>query len=197
MFAILNGIHMLNGTNFKTLKNKITLVLGCMDLEYVLREPWASLVEDQSSINDKKVFERWEWSNHIGLMIMKNIILKAFFFTLGLRIRILSNYSTACKNASLRVIRRIKTIATLKKLVSIRYKSDRNIWEYILDTCHLTRKLKGLKIELPQDVLVHMMLISLPPQFNQFEVNYNFQKEKSQQMTQFSNSSISQPDDTY
>ena len=43
---------------------------------------------------------------------------------------------------------------------------------------HQVGKLKGLKIELPEDVSVHLVLISLPPQFRQYKVSYNYQKEK-------------------
>ncbi|XP_039126655.1 uncharacterized protein LOC120262825 [Dioscorea cayenensis subsp. rotundata] len=60
----------------------------------------------------------------------------------------------------------------------MRYKDDGNIREYVLDMFHLAGKLKGLKIELPEDVLVHLVLISLPPRFSQFEVSYNCQKDK-------------------
>ena len=43
---------------------------------------------------------------------------------------------------------------------------------------HLASKLKALKLELSEDLLVHLVLISLPAQFGQFKVSYNCQKEK-------------------
>ena len=42
---------------------------------------------------------------------------------------------------------------------------------------HLASKLKALKLALSQDLLVHLVLISLPSQFNHFKVSYNCQKE--------------------
>ena len=43
---------------------------------------------------------------------------------------------------------------------------------------HIAFKFKALKLELFEDLLVHLVLISLPVQFNQFKVSYNCQKEK-------------------
>ena len=71
-----------------------------------------------------------------------------------------------------------ETSMLLANLISMRYKAKRNIREYILEMSHITSKLKALKLELSEDLLVHLVLISLPAQFSQFKVNYNCQKEK-------------------
>ena len=42
---------------------------------------------------------------------------------------------------------------------------------------HLASKLRAHKLDLSEDLLVHLVLISLPTQFNQFKVSYNCQKE--------------------
>nr|KYP46851.1 hypothetical protein KK1_031554 [Cajanus cajan] len=52
-----------------------------------------------------------------------------------------------------------------------------NIREYIMEMSHIASKLKALKLELSEDLLVHLVLISLPTQFGQFKVSYNCQKE--------------------
>ena len=43
---------------------------------------------------------------------------------------------------------------------------------------HIASKLKALKLELHEDLLMHLVLISLPSHFSQFKVSYNYQKEK-------------------
>ncbi|ESQ56437.1 hypothetical protein EUTSA_v10026953mg [Eutrema salsugineum] len=50
--------------------------------------------------------------------------------------------------------------------------------EYILEMSDIVSKLKTLKIELPEEVLIHFVLKSLPPQFNQLKSSYNTRKEK-------------------
>ena len=61
----------------------------------------------------------------------------------------------------------------LGNLVSMRYKSKVNIREYIMEMSNLTAKLKSLKQELFEDILVHLVIISPLAQFNQFKVSYN------------------------
>ena len=46
-----------------------------------------------------------------------------------------------------------------------------------MEMSHLASKLRALKLDLSEDLLVHLVLISLPTQFSQFKVSYNCQKE--------------------
>ena len=71
-----------------------------------------------------------------------------------------------------------ETNTLLTNLVSKRYKAKGNIWEYILEISHIALKLKVLKLELSEDLLMHLFFIYFPAQFNQFKVCYNCQKEK-------------------
>ncbi|CAA6660793.1 unnamed protein product [Spirodela intermedia] len=50
--------------------------------------------------------------------------------------------------------------------------------EYIVEMSHLASKLKVVKLKLLEDLLVDLVLISLPSQFNQFKVSYNCQRDK-------------------
>ena len=50
----------------------------------------------------------------------------------------------------------------LGNLVSMRYKGKWNIKEYIMEMSNLGAKLKSLKLELFEDILMHLVLISLP-----------------------------------
>ena len=47
-----------------------------------------------------------------------------------------------------------------------------------MEMSHLASKLKALKLELGEDLLVHLVLISLPAHFGKFKVSYNTQKHK-------------------
>ena len=59
----------------------------------------------------------------------------------------------------------------------MRYKGNGNIRKYIMKMSHLASKLRAHKLDISEDLLVHLVLISLPTQFNQFKVSYNCQKE--------------------
>ena len=65
----------------------------------------------------------------------------------------------------------------LSKLINIRYNGKENIREYIMGMSNLS-KLKALKLELSEEILVHFILIFLLPQYNPFKINYNIQREK-------------------
>ncbi|KAL5179655.1 hypothetical protein HKD37_01G000926 [Glycine soja] len=47
-----------------------------------------------------------------------------------------------------------------------------------MEMSNLASKLKSLKLELGEDLFVHLVLISLPAHFGQFKVSYNTQKDK-------------------
>ena len=47
-----------------------------------------------------------------------------------------------------------------------------------MEMSNLVTRLKALKLELSEDILVHLVLISLPTQFNPFKISYSTQKEK-------------------
>ncbi|KAH1082376.1 hypothetical protein J1N35_022137 [Gossypium stocksii] len=60
----------------------------------------------------------------------------------------------------------------------MKYKGQRNVREYIMKMFHVASRLRALKIEFSEKLLVFMVLVSLPTQFNEFKISYNCQKEK-------------------
>ena len=171
--AQINSIPMLNGTNFKIWLENVEIVLGCLDLDLALRmERPTSTPENPNEVK----IEKWDRSNRMSLMIMKRSIPEAFRGSI-----------TESKDAKkfLEEIKQIfaknektETSNLLATLISMRYKGKGNIREYIMEMSNLTGKLKALKLQLSEDLLVHLVLISLPAQFSQFIVSYNTQKDK-------------------
>ncbi|KZV20375.1 hypothetical protein F511_35051 [Dorcoceras hygrometricum] len=167
--ANINSIPLLNGSNFKSWQENLLIVLGVMDLDLAIRVDCPPTPTDKSTSDEKKEFERWERSNRMYLMIMKKAIPETFRGTMS------SDITTAkkfLKNIEKRFAKSEKTeIGTLlTNLISMWYKGKGNIREYIMEMSHLASRLKALKLELSEDLLVHLVLISLPTQFNQFKV---------------------------
>ena len=73
---------------------------------------------------------------------------------------------------------KVEMSTILGKLVSMWYKGKENMREYIMEMSNLITWLKALKLEFSNDILVHLVLISLLTQFNPFKISYNTQKEK-------------------
>ncbi|XP_073042016.1 uncharacterized protein [Primulina eburnea] len=174
--ANMNNIPVFNGSNFKKWKEHLMLVLGCMDLDNALREDCPTLLTSSGTIDRNGSLEKWERSNRISLMIMKHSITDTIrgaipeendakkFFTQ------IADHFTTNEN--------VETSTILTKLVSMRYKEKGNIKEYIIEMSNLVTRLKAFKLELSEDIVVHLVLFSLPTQFNQFKIIYNIEKEK-------------------
>ncbi|XP_028053243.1 uncharacterized protein LOC114257660 [Camellia sinensis] len=75
--SYLSGIEVLSGTNFKKWKEQIGIILGIMDLDYALKEPAPTKPNDTSSKEHMALYEKWECSNLLSLMIMKGSITPA------------------------------------------------------------------------------------------------------------------------
>ena len=60
----------------------------------------------------------------------------------------------------------------------MKYQGKGNVKEYMMGMSNIASKLRALKLELLEDLLIHLVLISQPSQFSQFKISYNFQKEK-------------------
>ncbi|KAF8365177.1 hypothetical protein HHK36_032815 [Tetracentron sinense] len=144
-----------------------------MDLDLALQSD--QLTATPENPNEVKI-EKWDRSNRMCLMIMKRSIPEAFRGSI-----------TESKSAK-KFLEEIQQYFTknkkseasnlLAKLVAMKYKGKGNIREYIMEMSHLASKLKSLKLELSEDLLVHLVLISLPAHFGQFKVSYNTQKDK-------------------
>ena len=60
----------------------------------------------------------------------------------------------------------------------MRYKVNGNIRESNMEMSNLVGKLKAFDIEINKNLLIHLVLISLPTQFTQFKISYNTQKDR-------------------
>ncbi|XP_058761088.1 uncharacterized protein LOC131634436 [Vicia villosa] len=162
--AQINSIPMLNGMNFKSWKESVEIVLGCMDLDLSLREE-RPIATDENP-NEAKI-EKWDRSNRMCLMMIKRSIPEVIRGSIAESESAKKFLETIeqffAKND------KVETSTTLSKLISMSYKGKGNIREYIMEMSLLASKLKALKLELPEDLIVHLVLISLPAHFGQFK----------------------------
>ena len=164
---------MLNGTNFKKWNEHVIIVLGCIDLDYALREDRPADLTGANTAKQRAAMKKWERSNRMSLMIMKHSIPKAIRGVIPEE----SQAKTFLDQIANRFAanEKVDTSTILSKLVSMLYKRKENIREYIMEMSNLVTRLKALKLELLEDILVHLVLISLPTQFSPFKISYNTQ----------------------
>ncbi|XP_057744951.1 uncharacterized protein LOC130962802 [Arachis stenosperma] len=119
--------------------------------------------------------EKWERSNRMSIMFMKRSIPETFWGSITED----KDAKQFLKDVEKFFAKNEKAEASslLSKLVSMRYKGEGNLREYIMEMSNLTSKLKALKLELPEDLLMHFILISFLAHFGQFKVSYNTLKD--------------------
>ncbi|XP_042432677.1 uncharacterized protein LOC122019254 [Zingiber officinale] len=161
------NMSILNDTNFNDWKENILIVLGCMDLDLALQIEQPTAPTDTSSSEQRVKYEKWDHSNRMILMIIKRSIPEIFRGTV-------SNSVTQAKEYLDEIEKRfaksdkVETSTILKSLISMKYKGKGNVREYIMEMPHIVSKLKALNLELSDDMLVHLVLISHSNQFSQF-----------------------------
>ncbi|CAM8903215.1 unnamed protein product [Rhodiola kirilowii] len=168
---------MLNETNLKEWKENIMILLGCMDLDLVLREPKPDAITNTSSESDHVYKGTWERSSRLSLMIIRRDIPEAFRSAVPDEDTTAKDYLTAIEKCFVKNDK-AETSVLLAKLIAMRYSGKGNIREYIMEMSNCASKLTRLNLDLSEDLLVHLVLISLPGQYNQFKISYNCQKEK-------------------
>ena len=125
VIAQVNSIPMPNGTNFKVWKEVVEIVLGCMNLDLILRTERP--ISTMETSNEVKI-EKWDRSNRMCLMIMKCYIPEAFWGSISdgqsekKFLEEIEQYFAKNEKA--------ETSNLLAKLISMKYKGKSNIREY-------------------------------------------------------------------
>nr|CAN76378.1 hypothetical protein VITISV_003758 [Vitis vinifera] len=147
-----------------------------MDLDYAIRTEQPLALTNDSTTEQMANFEKWEHSNHMSLIIMKHSILDTIRGAMSEE----ENAKSFLSQIADQFVgsEKVETSTILFKLVSMQYKDKGNIKEYIMEMSNLVTRLRALKLELCDDILVQLVLISLIAQFSPFKISYNTQKEK-------------------
>ncbi|XP_068328158.1 uncharacterized protein [Pyrus communis] len=98
-----SSIETLNGSNYKKWKQDIEILLGLMYYDLAIREEESATLIEESTIEQKVKFEKWEKSNRMGLLIMKKAMTETFNGTTSVREHILKMVHTAGKLKELEV----------------------------------------------------------------------------------------------
>ena len=101
----------------------------------------------------------------MSLIIIKRYILKVFQGAVSDEIILAKDFLVEIEKHFAKNDK-VETNTLLTSLISMKYKGKGNIREYIMQMSHIASKLKALKLELSKDLLVHLVLISLPAHFS-------------------------------
>ena len=176
IIGYLSGIEQLSGANFKKWKEQIGIVLGCMDLDYALREPTPTKLTSESTNEQKSLYEKWERSNRMSVMIMKGSITPAIRGA----IPDLDNTMSYIKPVEEQFLGTSKFLENtlMIKMIAMKYDGHSGVREHLTKMSDMASQLKGMDMAISEGFLVHFIMTSLPSQFGPFKINYNTQKDK-------------------
>ncbi|XP_042396843.1 uncharacterized protein LOC121986989 [Zingiber officinale] len=164
-------IETLTGSNFKKWNKQIRLVLGIMDLDYALRVDKPTPLSNTSTQDEKSVYEKWERSNRLSLMIMKGSI------SSDIRggVPDSENAKDFLDSVEEQFQSSSKALATtlIIKMVTSKYNGLGGVRGHILRMNDMAAQLKAMDMEIFEGFLVHFIMTSLPSQFGPFKINYN------------------------
>ena len=138
----LSGIEQLSGVNFKKWKEQIGIVLGCMDLDYALREPTPKKLTFESTNEQKALYEEWECSNCMSLMIMKGSITPAICGAISDSNNVMS-YIKSVEEQFLGTSKSLESTLMIK-MITMKYDGHSSVCEYIMKMSDMASQLKGM-----------------------------------------------------
>lgn len=74
--GVISNILELNGSNYPDWHEQVLIFLGCLDLDLYLHINEPAQPTPESSQGEKALYENWERSNRLSLMVIKSKIAK-------------------------------------------------------------------------------------------------------------------------
>ena len=145
------GIETLSGENHSSWKDSLMLTLGMLDFDHALIEVAPLTLTDKSTPEDKMAYEKWQKSNKMCVMLIKNSISPIIRGGIPDSPNAKAFQGTSKAHASTLIL----------KLVTTKYDGRTGIREHILMMSDMARKLKGLALEISEGFLVHFIMTSL------------------------------------
>jgi len=147
------------GDNYKAWKESILLHLGCLDLDYALRQEEPHVTTNASTPAEIAMYERWERSNRISLMFIKSRIRASIWGSIPDKEKV-KDYMQAIDE---QFASSDKSLAStlMAQLSSMKYTGTSSVREHIMQMRDIAAQLKSLDIEVTDTFLVQFSTFSI------------------------------------
>ena len=199
LMSCLKDVPTLRGDNYAEWWKKVELAFICAEVDWVVNAPqpvkpaepvkettddesaWQKKLRDHAPVEMGYTLENQKWvnANKKCMAFIKNTVESAIVGSIE-ECASVGEYLQKIKS---QFTGSSKTYATqlLKQLVTEKYHGgSHGIREHILRMSNMAAKLKSMEadLELKPALIVHLVMASLPPQFENFIINYNVSPEK-------------------
>ena len=135
-------------------------------------------ITETSTEADKSLYEAWERSNRLSLNLMRMTMAENVKPSMP-KTNNAKEFMMKIKELSQSDITDKSIVGTLMSdLTNAKFEWSQPIHDHVTSMANLAAKLKSLGMEVNETFLVQFIMNSLPPEFGQFQVNYNSLKEK-------------------
>ena len=149
----------LNGSNYKTWKERILIYLGWMNIDYAIRKDELEITETNTK-EEKVLHEQWERSNRLSVMFIRTSI----FASICDSIEKHTNVRALLKAIDEQFVILDKALANtlIMKFSSLRLTNVKGVHEHIMEIRDIAAQLKTLDVDMSDTFLVHYILNTLP-----------------------------------
>ncbi|VVA40474.1 PREDICTED: UBN2 domain-containing, partial [Prunus dulcis] len=171
-----NSIETLVGSNYTKWREDVEIAVGLLDYEMAIEVDAPAVPDADASAGAKAKYAKWVKANKMAILIMRRSISPS-----------VKGSITSCDNAK-KFIDSIgekfqesekAEIGTLMgQLTDTKYNGERCVRTHILNMLEIGNKLKALKVNVDETMMVHFAINSLPSTFKHLRSTYVAQKEK-------------------
>ena len=176
--ATINGLVKFNGLNYAEWADHIDFQLGVMNLDIAIVMEKPATPTNESTDDDKKKFDLWERANRLSLNYMRMMIAENVKPSMP-KTENAKEFMLKLKEFSQSDLTDKSIVGTLMgELTTKRFNWSCAMHDHVTSLTNIAAKLKTLGMDVGDTFVVQFIMNSLPPEFGQFQVNYNTIKDK-------------------
>ncbi|XP_008779696.1 uncharacterized protein LOC103699455 [Phoenix dactylifera] len=147
-----------------------------MDIDLALREDMLPVPMEETTLEEKKLHERWERSNRLSLLLIQNHISRKIRGSIP-DCKTAKEFLTTVEEQFMSSKKALASIL-ISRFASLKYYDNGGIREHIMELRDIAAQLKSLEVDMSETFLVHFVLNSLPIEYAPFKISYNTHTEK-------------------
>ncbi|XP_052730111.1 uncharacterized protein LOC128195749 [Vigna angularis] len=174
-----NNVVKFNGLNYADWSEQIQFQLGVLDLDMaIVMDEMPAAITETSTSDEKSLYEAWHRSNRLSLNLMHMSMAENVKPSMP-KTENAKEFMKMIKEYSQSDITDKSIVGTLmSELTTKKFDWSQPIHEHVTGMTNIAARLKSMGMEVNESFLVQFIMNSLPPEFGQFQVNYNTIKDK-------------------